>query len=271
MSSPDDKAPDPRKDPPKGSRTELLEIARSLKSYLQDDLEKGRSSRFYLKDMPKKIVKPEPRKAAAAKPEPSRTSSPEAFTKPLKKVSLQASTETLEDIRRDLNECRRCILHAGRSTIVFGEGNPKAKLLFIGEGPGRDEDLQGRPFVGRAGQLLNKIIAAMGYKREEVYIANVVKCRPPNNREPLPDEVAACTPFLERQIAAIGPKVICALGASAARHLLQTDVPISVMRGRFHDHKGIQVMVTYHPAYLLRNPAAKKQTWEDIQKVMAVL
>ncbi len=242
-----------------GPRGELLEIARSLKSYMQGDLEKRINGRFC---MAKTIRKNEGARRSAP---PVRTDKPQI------QAARKAGGETLDDIRRDLNECVRCPLHAGRKTIVFGEGNPQARLLFIGEGPGRDEDIQGLPFVGRAGQLLNKIIAAMGFKREDVYIANVVKCRPPNNREPLPDEVAACTPFLERQIEAIRPKVICALGASSARHLLQTDAPVSVMRGRFHEHKGIQVMVTFHPAYLLRNPAAKKQAWEDMQKVMAVL
>ena len=264
------KAPDIEKALGKDPRAELLEIARSLKSYLLDDQETGRSSRYYLKDMPKKNIKPETRKAAS-KPETGRPRKEEAVASATTKAEPKAGKESLDDIRRDLNECQRCILHTGRSSIVFGEGNPRAKLLFIGEGPGRDEDLQGRPFVGRAGQLLDRMISAMGFKREEVYIANVVKCRPPNNREPHPDEVAACTPFLERQIQAIAPKVICALGASAARHLLESDVPVSVMRGRFHDHKGFQVMVTYHPAYLLRNPSAKKQAWEDLQKVMAVL
>ena len=162
-------------------------------------------------------------------------------------------------------------MSSGRRSIVFGEGNPNASLIFVGEGPGEDEDIQGRPFVGRAGQLLNKIITAMGLRREDVYIANVVKCRPPRNRAPLPNEVQACTPFLQRQIKVIGPKVICALGTSEAHHLLHTDVPVSVLRGRFHPLGGLQVMVTYHPAYLLRNPSAKKQVWEDMQKIMAVI
>jgi DNA polymerase len=181
------------------------------------------------------------------------------------------SFESLQDIRKDLENCKGCPLCEGRKNIVFGEGNPNARLLFVGEGPGEEEDKQGRPFVGRAGQLLDKIIVAMGMKREDVYIANVVKCRPPKNRAPKPEEVEACTPFLERQIKAIRPKVICALGSSAAQHLLKTDVPVSVLRGRFHDRNGIPVMVTYHPAYLLRNPAAKKQVWEDMKKIMEIL
>lgn len=248
----------------KDTRGEVLEIVRSLKSYMHEDLEKGRNTRFYMKSEIKKTA-------------PKVVSEKKSIGNPATRSSRK--NETLDDIRNDLDDCKRCPLHSGRKTIVFGEGNPKAKLLFIGEGPGRDEDIQGRPFVGRAGQLLNKIIAAMGLKREEVYIANVVKCRPPENREPKPDEVAACTSFLDRQIEVIKPKVICALGMSSARHILQKDVPISVLRGRFQEYRGmgvstrspIQVMVTYHPAYLLRNPAAKKQVWEDMQKIMAVL
>ncbi len=175
---------------------------------------------------------------------------------------------TLEDVRRELGDCTRCPLHETRRTIVFGEGNPAASLLFIGEGPGEDEDIQGRPFVGQAGRLLNKIILAMGLKREEVYIANVVKCRPPRNRVPKPQEIEACTPFLKKQIEAISPRIICALGSVAAQYLLGTNVPVSVLRGKFHDRGGIPVMVTFHPAYLLRNPDAKKQVWEDVRKIM---
>lgn len=176
--------------------------------------------------------------------------------------------EKLEDIRTDIGECRRCPLCEGRKTIVFGEGSPQARLMFIGEGPGADEDAQGRPFVGRAGQLLDRMITAMKLKREDVYIGNVVKCRPPGNRTPKPAESDACAPFLERQIEAIKPRVICALGTVAAHYLLQTDKPISVMRGRFHDRGGLMLMPTYHPAYLLRNPEAKKMVWEDLQKIM---
>ena len=188
----------------------------------------------------------------------------------------RAKVQSLDAIRAELAGCTRCILSERRKTVVFGEGDPAARLLFVGEGPGEDEDNQGRPFVGRAGQLLNKIIAAMGMKREDVYIANVVKCRPPGNRAPKPDEVESCTPFLERQIEAIRPRIICALGASAAHHLLKSDVPVSVLRGKFSEYQDlqgrkVQLMVTYHPAYLLRNPAAKKQVWEDMQKILAVL
>ncbi len=182
-----------------------------------------------------------------------------------------SSPLTLEDVREELGDCRRCKLHSTRTNIVFGTGNPRAKLVFVGEGPGRDEDLQGQPFVGLAGQLLTKIIAAVGLKREEVYICNILKCRPPGNRNPQPDEIAACEPFLIRQLQAIRPRAICALGTFAAHALLKSEAPISVLRGRFHAYQGIALMPTYHPAYLLRNPAAKKQVWEDVRMIMKVL
>lgn len=177
----------------------------------------------------------------------------------------------LETVLAELGDCQRCPLGALRHRLVFGEGNPDAALLFIGEAPGADEDAQGRPFVGRAGQLLTKIIVAMGLKREDVYICNILKCRPPGNRNPLPDEIAACEPFLIRQIEAIRPQVICALGSFAAHALLKSEAPISVLRGRFHRYQGIPLMPTYHPAYLLRNPGAKKQVWEDVQQIMKLL
>lgn len=179
--------------------------------------------------------------------------------------------ETLEDIRADIGECTRCRLHLGRTNIVYGEGDPRAKLMFVGEGPGRDEDLQARPFVGRAGQLLNKIIEAMKFKRSDVFIVNVIKCRPPDNRAPLPDEAAMCGQFLYRQIAVVNPKVIVCLGSVATQYLLQTDKKISSLRGHFTEWRGIQVMPTYHPAYLLRNPDMKKEVWRDMKKVMEFL
>ena len=175
---------------------------------------------------------------------------------------------SLEEVHHQIQDCRRCSLWSSRKTIVFGEGNPEAGLLFVGEGPGGDEDREGRPFVGRAGQLLTNIIKAMGFQRESVYIANIVKCRPPGNRTPKPEEVAACTPYLLGQVRAIRPKVICALGAVAARYFLQTEKPISALRGRFYSYEDMDLMVTYHPAYLLRNPAAKKFVWEDVQKIV---
>lgn len=184
---------------------------------------------------------------------------------------VDQQTKILESIREALGECTRCRLCEGRKNIVFGVGNPNAELMFIGEGPGRDEDLQGEPFVGRAGQLLTKIIEAMGMKRSDVYIANCVKCRPPENRTPLPDEIATCIPFLHQQIEAIRPKVIVCLGAVAYKALLQTEASISRMRGQWQEYQGIKVMPTYHPAYLLRNPEAKHLVWEDMKKVRDLL
>jgi uracil-DNA glycosylase len=175
---------------------------------------------------------------------------------------------SLEDVREELGECRRCPLHAGRKNIVFGEGNPSARLVFVGEAPGADEDVQGRPFVGRAGQLLTKIIEAMKLARKDVYICNILKCRPPGNRNPQTVEINACEPFLVKQLSAIKPRVICALGTFAAHTLLKSEAPITVLRGRWHQYQGIDLMPTYHPAYLLRNPNAKKQVWDDVQMIM---
>ncbi|HMI52942.1 MAG TPA: uracil-DNA glycosylase [Candidatus Saccharimonadales bacterium] len=179
--------------------------------------------------------------------------------------------DTLLAIREDLGDCTRCKLSRTRNKLVFGDGNPKAELVFVGEGPGADEDAQGLPFVGRAGKLLTQMIEAMGLQRRDVYICNVVKCRPPGNRRPEPDEVAQCSPFLLRQLDSISPKVIVCLGATAAQLLLQTDKGISQFRGEWLDFRGTKLMATYHPAYLLRNPAAKADVWKDLQKVMARL
>ena len=187
------------------------------------------------------------------------------------KAAGRRAAPSLAGVREELGECTRCPLHRTRKTIVFGEGSAKARLVFVGEAPGEEEDNQGRPFVGRAGQLLTKIIGAMGLNREDVYICNILKCRPPGNRNPKDDEIAACEPFLVKQLEALNPEVICALGTFAARTLLRTDVPISAMRGRFHDYHGRRLMPTYHPAYLLRNPDAKKLVWEDVQKIMKIL
>jgi DNA polymerase len=177
----------------------------------------------------------------------------------------------LHVVREELGDCRRCKLCGGRKNIVFGVGDPGARLVFVGEGPGADEDIQGEPFVGAAGQLLTKMIAAMGFRREDVYICNVVKCRPPNNRNPEPDEVAACEPFLKAQLAAIRPRMIVALGKFAAHALCGEATPISRLRGNFRRYEGIPVMPTYHPAYLLRTPEAKREVWADLQAVMAAL
>jgi DNA polymerase len=179
--------------------------------------------------------------------------------------------DTLELIRENLGECTRCRLHKQRNKIVFGAGSPGAELVFVGEGPGHDEDIQGFPFVGRAGKLLTQMIEAMGLTREDVYICNVVKCRPPENRKPEDDEVATCSPYLYRQLDAIAPKAIVCLGGTAAQALLQTKDSISRFRGNWFDYRNTKLMATYHPAYLLRNPAAKADVWKDLQKVMAHL
>ncbi len=181
--------------------------------------------------------------------------------------TLPAREETLEEIRADLGDCQRCKLAPLRKNIVFGSGNRRAELLFVGEAPGADEDEQGLPFVGRAGQLLTRIIEAIGMRREDVYICNILKCRPPANRSPEPDEIASCEPFLLRQIASIKPKVICALGTFGAQTLLHTKEPISRLRGHFIEFRGAKLIATFHPAYLLRNPNEKRKVWEDVQKI----
>ncbi len=187
-------------------------------------------------------------------------------------VSPEEIASQLKTMEESLRDCTQCKLAKGRHQLVFGEGSPQADLMFVGEGPGRDEDMQGRPFVGRAGQLLTRIIQAMGLTRQDVYIANIVKCRPPNNRNPEPDEVKACLPFLMKQIELIQPKVICALGGVAFQTLMETKAPISKFRGTLYPwRKDIHIIPTFHPAYLLRNPAKKREVWEDVQKIMAFL
>jgi DNA polymerase len=183
----------------------------------------------------------------------------------------RVENDTLERIREDLGECTRCRLHMQRNKIVFGAGNPRAELVFVGEGPGHDEDVQGLPFVGRAGKLLTQMIEAMGLTREQVYICNVVKCRPPENRKPEDDEVATCSPYLYRQLDVIAPKAIVCLGLTAAQALLKTKDSISRFRGTWFDFRNTKLLATYHPAYLLRNPNAKGEVWKDLQKVMALL
>jgi DNA polymerase len=177
----------------------------------------------------------------------------------------------LEKLRDEALGCTRCELHQTRKTVVFGTGNESADLMFVGEAPGADEDQSGEAFVGRAGQLLTKIIEAMELTRDEVYIANVIKCRPPGNRNPSSFEIETCEPFLQKQIELIKPKVICALGTFAAQTLLRTNQRISILRGRFHDYHGVKLMPTYHPAYLLRNPHGKRDVWEDMKKIVAEL
>lgn len=235
-------------------REELHKMIASLRTRLQLDMELNRAlpASFLKKGVPVKKA-PVP---ASAWPQVK---------------SADGTGQTLPDVRNELGDCRRCTLCETRTNLVFGEGNVRAGLVFVGEAPGADEDSQGRPFVGKAGQLLTRIIVAMGLQRQDVYICNILKCRPPENRNPRPEEIAACEPFLIRQLQAIQPKMICALGTFSAHTLLKTDVPISLLRGRFHSYQGIPLMPTYHPAYLLRNPAAKKHVWEDVQQIMKAL
>ncbi|MFZ0805197.1 MAG: uracil-DNA glycosylase [Candidatus Sulfotelmatobacter sp.] len=223
-----------------------------------------------------------PRKSAAVAAIADETVLEILIPKPEQKITDPAAA--LKIIREDLGDCTRCKLHQqGRKQIVFGVGNPRAELMFVGEGPGADEDAQGEPFVGRAGQLLNNMIKAMGIRREDVYIANVVKCRPPGNRTPERDECETCSPFLMRQIASIKPKVVVALGAVSAKNLLAMNAPMSELRGRFYDFmptsarssdpswQGAKLAVTYHPAFLLRDPRQKGEAWKDLQMVMKYL
>ena len=223
--------------------------------------------------LPKTVQKTQPVKSViATRPVPPKLDVLPAVSGPsLFEAINKIADDTLLKIRSDLGECTRCKLHRGRTKLVFGDGNPKAELVFVGEGPGRDEDAQGLPFVGRAGKLLTQMIEAMGLQRQDVYICNVVKCRPPENRTPEKDEVETCSPFLLRQLDAISPKVIVCLGSVAAQTLLETNRGISHFRGEWLDFRGRKLMATYHPAYLLRNPSAKGEVWKDLQKVMAVL
>jgi uracil-DNA glycosylase len=190
---------------------------------------------------------------------------------PKKKIAPENKAAALAGIQRDIGPCQRCDLAKARNTIVFGDGDPNARLMFVGEGPGADEDAQGLPFVGRAGQLLNNMIGAMGLRRDQVYIANIVKCRPPQNRVPEPREALTCMPFLFRQIDVIEPEVLVALGSTAATYLLGGKSPLSALRGRIHQARGVKLIVTYHPAFLLRDPRQKKEAWADLQIAMAEL
>lgn len=202
---------------------------------------------------------------------PSAAPLPTVKSASLFEKSAQIEGDSLERIREDLGDCKRCRLCQQRNTIVFGSGSARAQLVFVGEGPGRDEDIQGLPFVGRAGKLLTQMIEAMGLKREDVYICNVVKCRPPENRAPEPDEMETCSPYLYRQLAVIQPKVVVCLGAIAFQALYGAKQSISRLRGQWLEFRGIPMMATYHPAYLLRNPNAKGDVWDDLKKVMAHL
>jgi len=221
------------------------------------------------KAAPALVRAPEPVKAA---PEPLRSPRAESRgpTAPTTVLPVIGG-DTLDEIRRELGDCQRCKLCSGRKQIVFGSGNPKAELVFVGEGPGEEEDKQGIPFVGAAGQLLTKMIEAMKFSRDTVYICNVVKCRPPGNRNPEPDEIQACEPFLRAQLRVIKPKVIVALGKFAAQTLLREDTAITRLRGQWRQYEGIDLMPTFHPAYLLRSPDEKKKAWMDLQDVMKKL
>lgn len=210
--------------------------------------------------------------AAPAKPAPAAPQDPAQRPAQARPAAAPAVAEgprkTLDEVRRELGDCRRCKLCEGRTNLVFGVGNPRAELVFVGEGPGAEEDKQGIPFVGAAGQLLTKMIEAMKFKRDDVYICNVVKCRPPNNRNPEPDEIEACEPFLKAQLQALQPKVIVALGKFATQTLLRDSTAITRLRGQWRTYQGVPLMPTFHPAYLLRQPADKKLAWMDLQEVM---
>ncbi len=181
---------------------------------------------------------------------------------------IRSKSDLLDELKNSIGDCRRCRLYEERNNIVFGTGNPESDIMFVGEAPGRDEDMQGIPFVGRAGKLLTEMIRAMGFKRDDIYIANIIKCRPPQNRNPINDEIEMCEPFLIRQIEIINPGVIIALGTFAAQTLLKTEEKISQLRGNFHYYREIKLMPTFHPAYLLRNPGKKKESWTDLKKVL---
>ncbi|MBC8132374.1 MAG: uracil-DNA glycosylase [Deltaproteobacteria bacterium] len=202
---------------------------------------------------------------------PSRRRLPAVAPAPLFQNTVATGAVGLSVVRDELGDCQRCKLSAGRKNLVYGVGNPDAHLVFVGEGPGADEDEQGEPFVGKAGQLLTKMIEAMGYRRQDVYICNVVKCRPPGNRNPEPDEIAACEPFLKKQLGAIRPRMIVALGKFAAQCLLRDDTPISRLRGNLRTYEGVPLMPTFHPAYLLRDPTKKKEAWDDLKSVLVSL
>jgi DNA polymerase len=245
-------------------QTQLLKAVKGLKGQVINrdslsvgiDWKKPVEAPVSVKPVP---VKPVPVKQAPFKPEPSGRINTENNSK----------EEMLNNILREMSDCQLCPLGKTRKNLVFGVGNPQARIVFVGEAPGADEDEQGLPFVGRAGQLLTDIIVkGMKLERKDVYICNILKCRPPGNRNPLPEEIVKCEPFLKRQLQIIAPEIICALGKFSAQTLLKTDVPISVLRGRFQTYEGIKLMPTYHPAYLLRNPSAKRQVWEDVQMIM---
>jgi len=243
------------------SREEMRKIATSLRLHMQRREQAGIP---YLPRGEPRMGNPK----AVIQPVPSQALEGNLFSD----YTSAYRSKTLEELREAIGDCQRCKLSSGRTHLVFGVGNPKAKVMFVGEGPGRDEDLKGEPFVGRAGQLLTDIITkGMGMKRADVYIANVIKCRPPENRNPESDEIESCEPFLVRQIELIKPRVVVALGKFAVQLLLKSKVPIMRLRGEWHTYHGIKLMPTLHPAYLLRSPGDKKLVWQDIQKVLQEL
>lgn len=260
---------------PRTPRETLLDVAAGLRWTLKDLRLGG------LREIPKFERPVMPRESASAVPESgpedgrveTPSHAPQAGLVPVDPLldEVESEGESLADIREDLGDCRRCRLHRERKHLVFADGSSSARLVFVGEGPGFDEDQQGLPFVGRAGRLLDKMIASLGFHRRDVYICNVVKCRPPKNRTPDPEEISACSPFLFRQIESIQPDVVCALGACAAQTLLNTGNAISKLRGKVHLWRGIRLVCTYHPAYLLRNPASKAAAWQDLLEIRRIL
>jgi uracil-DNA glycosylase family 4 len=258
---------------------ELIELTRAVQDQLRWQRERG--GRGVMGTLPARSVAKAGARPVAAKPAAAPSGSPPwpaaaPVSAPARVTTPTVSVTTfgaggLQLIRDELGDCTRCKLAGGRQQIVFGVGSPDAPLMFVGEAPGAEEDRTGEPFVGAAGQLLTKMIEAMGFAREQVYIANITKCRPPGNRNPEPDEIASCEPFLKKQIAAIRPRVLVCLGKFAAQTLLATDAPISRLRGGWTSYEGIPLMPTFHPAFLLRNPSSKKEVWSDLQQVMGKL
>jgi DNA polymerase len=253
--------PSPPASPPQASPPPQAQAPPPARTFKAPPRVSGEPSVLYQTEMPKKPV----RKPSPDPPAPRETLFGEIT--PKDELSLGRPGETFEDIRDDVGECVRCPLHKGRTLIVHTEGNRQARLMFVGEAPGADEDASGRPFVGRAGQLLNKIIEAIGLKREDVLIGNVNRCRPPGNRTPTTEEARTCKPFLLREIAIARPDVIVVLGNTAMKNLLDTKEGITRLRGSFQDYRGIKVMPTFHPAYLLRDPSKKREVWDDMKKV----
>ncbi|MDP3502960.1 MAG: uracil-DNA glycosylase [Myxococcales bacterium] len=250
---------------------ELKELALELRRHLA--WQEADGSRVILGDRTARptapaVSKPTPAAVARTAPAPVAAKAPAPVIRMPSPPAEPIAKRPLDEIRRELGDCQRCKLCSGRKTIVFGSGNPRAELVFVGEGPGEEEDLKGVPFVGQAGQLLTRMIEAMKFTRDDVYICNVVKCRPPNNRNPEPDEIEACEPFLKAQLASLQPKVIVALGKFAAQTLLRDTTAITRLRGQWREYQGVSLMPTFHPAYLLRKPEEKRVAWMDLQEVM---